>query len=148
MRQRKGSMKSISRAFLSFSFFLLTADLSWAEPVRVFTEEFPPFSFTENGKITGMSTEVVEAVLKQSKIEFVIESFPWARTLQNTQERTGALIYSLGRQPKRENLFKWIGVIVPANQLVFALKERTDIEITRIEDLRKYRIGTTLGDAR
>lgn len=29
---------------------------SAAEPVRVLTEEFPPYNYTENGRITGLST--------------------------------------------------------------------------------------------
>ena len=36
-----------------------------AQPVRVLTEEFPPYNYTEQGRITGLGTEVVEAVLKE-----------------------------------------------------------------------------------
>jgi len=54
----------------------------------------------------------------------------------------------MSRLPKREALFKWIGVITPSDYSVFALKERTDIEIKALDDMKKYKIGTTLGDAR
>jgi polar amino acid transport system substrate-binding protein len=141
-------MQPIIRIIFCFFFVFFAAGILQAEPIHIYTEEFPPFNFTENGKITGMSTEIVEAVMKQAKIEYVIESLPWARGYQNAQDRPNALIYSMSRLPKREALFKWIGVITPSDYSVFALKERTDIEIKNLDDMKKYKIGTTLGDAR
>ncbi len=54
--------------------------LIYANQLQVVTEEFPPFNYTENGKITGFSTEVVEAILKEAGIEGKPRSYPWARS--------------------------------------------------------------------
>lgn len=119
-----------------------------AESFVIFTEEFPPFNFSENGRITGVSTEVVEAVMKRTGFDYEIKSYPWVRAYGVSQKRPNSLIFSISRQTKRENLFKWIEVIVPSVHSVFALKKRSDIQAITFEDLKKYRIGTTIEDAR
>ena len=45
-------------------------------PVRIVTEEFPPYNYTEGGKITGLGTEVVEAVLQQLGLHGQFQSLP------------------------------------------------------------------------
>ena len=116
--------------------------------MTLYTEEFPPFNVTENNEVTGASTEVVANVMIGAGMVYTIESYPWARTYKLAQKGSNSLIYSISRQAMRENLFKWIGIIVPTVQSVFALKSRTDIDIKELGDMKNYEIGTTLKDAR
>jgi polar amino acid transport system substrate-binding protein len=116
--------------------------------LTIYTEEFPPYNYTEGGKIMGVSTEIVEKVMKNAGIDYEIKSLSWDRTYQLAQETPNALIYSISRRKKREELFKWIAVIAPSKYSVFALRSRTDIYINRLEDLKSYRIGTSIDDAR
>ncbi len=127
---------------------ILSSNSIHAETLTLFTEEFPPFNFTEHGKIKGASTEVVEAVITKTGFEYEIKSYPWARTYRMSQREPNSLIFSISRRSKREGLFKWIGIIVPSVQSVFALKDRSDIKIEKLEDLKQYEIGTTIEDAR
>ena len=131
-----------------FFLILLCCDSLYAQTLTVYTEEFPPFNFTENNKIVGVSTDVVEAVMKRVGIEYKLESLPWARAFKYAKDRPNALIYSISRRAKREKLFKWIGILVPTVQSVFTLTERTDIAIEQLDDLKRYQIGTTIKDAR
>ncbi|WP_168188258.1 ABC transporter substrate-binding protein [Hahella sp. CCB-MM4] len=114
----------------------------------VHTEEFPPFNYTENGRIVGASTEIVEAIMRSSGYEYHLESHPWARAYELAKSGKNTLIYSIGRTPKREEDFKWIGILVPSVHSVFALKERSDIVINSLNDLSHYTIGTTINDVR
>ena len=127
---------------------LLFAITIHAATLTVYTEEFPPFQFKENDKIVGASAEVVEAVLKSAGVSYEMNSYPWARSYQLAQEKEDSLIFSISRQEKREALFKWIGVIVPCQYSVFALQSRSDIQVATLTDMKKYKIGTTLKDAR
>ena len=127
---------------------LLCCDSLYSQTLTVYTEEFPPFNFTENNKIVGVSTEVVEAVMNTAGIEYKLESLPWARAFKYAKERPNTLIFSISRRVKREKLFKWIGILVPTVQSVFTLTERTEIKIEQLEDLKRYQIGTTIEDAR
>jgi polar amino acid transport system substrate-binding protein len=121
---------------------------AWAradEPVRILTEEFPPYNYTEQGKITGLSTEVVEAVLKELKLQGSIQSQPWARAYDTAKNASGVLIYSIGRTREREPLFKWVGVIAPTDYYLYALAGRT-FKIDNLDMAKPYQIGTVNED--
>ena len=136
---------------IGYALFLavfVVAGTAFAQKLTIYTEEVAPYNFTEGNKIVGVSTEVVEAVMNKAGLDYEMVSYPWARTYKLATERPNSLIFSISRRPKRETTFKWIGVIVPSRHSVFALKSRTDIKIEKIDDLKNYTIGTTLGDAR
>jgi polar amino acid transport system substrate-binding protein len=114
--------------------------------LNIYTEEFPPFNFTEQGTITGVSTEIVRHVMADTGIQYQIQSLPWKQTYQQAQEEPNSLIFSISRNKSREKLFKWVGIIVPTSYFVMALKSRKDIKIESLEDMKKYKIGTTTDD--
>lgn len=116
-----------------------------AESIRILTEEYPPYNFTENGKITGFSTEVVNAVLKEIKLQGDIQSMPWARAYETAQSTAGTLIYSIGRTTARDQLFKWVGVIAPADFYLFSLRGK-NLKLDQLDDAKKYQIGTVNED--
>lgn len=121
----------------------------YAQSLRIVTEEFPPYNYTEGNKITGSSTEVVRATLKELKIEADIEIYPWSRSYGLALKNKNTLIYSIGRNSTRENQFKWVGVIAaPVHFYLFALKKREDIQPRSLDDAKKYTIGTVLNDVR
>ena len=113
--------------------------------IRILTEEFPPYNFTENDKITGFSTEVVEAVLKEIKVQGDIQSLPWARAYETAQSSENTLIYSIGRTDAREKLFKWVGVIAPADYYLFSLQGR-NLKFEQLDEAKNYQIGTVNED--
>lgn len=112
-----------------------------AEPVRVLTEEFPPYNYTDEGRITGLGTEVVQAVLKELGLQGQFQSLPWSRAYETVINTPGVLLYSIVRTPEREKSFKWVGVIAPADYHLFALAGR-DIRLATLEDARRWQIGT------
>ena len=61
-----------------------------AADLTVYTEEFPPFNFTDSKKITGVSTEVVKRMLDMAGFSATLESLPWkdAYSLAQTQKNT------------------------------------------------------------
>lgn len=115
---------------------------SFANDLKVATEEFPPLNYSENGKIKGISTEVVEAVLARAGITAGIEIYPWARCYRMVLEQPNVMAFSMGRTPEREDLFIWIGPIAPPIKTAFfKLKQRGDILLTSLVEAKKYKIG-------
>lgn len=129
-------------------FLILFGNALFAEKLTCYTEEFPPFNFTQNKKLIGVSIQVVEAVMKRAGFEYQIISLPWARAYKMSQMKPNSFIFSISRRANREKLFKWIGIITPSTHSVFALKNRADIKIEKIEDLKNYQIGTSIEDSR
>ncbi|MCW7541713.1 transporter substrate-binding domain-containing protein [Aquabacterium sp. A7-Y] len=117
-----------------------------AGEIRVVTEEFPPYNLTEKGKVTGFSTEVVEAVLKEIGVQAGIQSMPWARAYDIARNTENVLIYSIARTPEREKLFKWVGAVAPSDWSLFAAREG-GIRIERLDDAKKYQVATVNEDA-
>jgi polar amino acid transport system substrate-binding protein len=134
---------------------LLWASLMcWASTVNAVvmvtcvTEENPPVNFFANGRVTGFSTEVVEAVLKEIDVQARFQIMPWARAYATALHAQNVLIFSIMRTPDRERLFKWVGVVSPPDgSYLFALRERR-IKLDRLSDALDYKIGTINGDAR
>ena len=126
---------------------VLGAALSAAQgqPLRVLTEEFPPYNYTEAGQITGFSTEVVRATLAEAKLQGDFQSLPWARAYTTAQSDPDVLIYSIGRTAQREKLFKWVGVIAPTQYYLFSLPQR-NLKLQRLEDAKEYQIATVNED--
>lgn len=117
-----------------------------ADDIRIVTEELPPYNMTQGGRLTGMSTEVVQAVLKEVGVQATIQPMPWARAYDTALNSENVLIYSITRTAQREKLFKWVGVIAPMHWYLFA-KPGSNIRIDSLDDARKYQIATVKEDA-
>jgi polar amino acid transport system substrate-binding protein len=115
------------------------------ETIKILTEEYPPFNYTDKGKITGLGTEVVQAVLKEINIEGQFQSLPWARAYETAQTSESVLIYSINRSKEREKLFKWIGPITPTDFYLFSLKSR-NLHLASLEDAKTLQTGTVNQD--
>jgi polar amino acid transport system substrate-binding protein len=138
---------------LSVLLSLLASQPSHANPgnglptIRVLTSEFPPYNYDDgSGQIKGLSTEMVQAVLKELQLQAKPESMPWARSYMLAQQEPNILLHSITRTKEREHLFKWVGVIAPAEYSLWALAIRSEVNPSSLADLSKYRIGTTHSD--
>ena len=116
------------------------------DEIRIVTEELPPYNMTQDGRVTGMSTDVVQAVMKEVGIQATIQSMPWARAYDIALNSENVLIYSITRTPQREKLFKWVGIIAPTHWYLFSRPER-NIKLGSLDDARKYQIATVKEDA-
>ncbi|WP_434603632.1 substrate-binding periplasmic protein [Pseudomonas sp. R1-7] len=114
-------------------------------PLRIVTEELPPYNMTQGGRVTGMSTEVVEAVLKEIGVEASIQPMPWARAYELALNESNVLIYSIVRTPARESLFQWIGAIAPTQWYIYSLAERP-VKLNSLADAHGHQIATVNQD--
>ena len=73
-----------------------------AAPLTVVTEEFPPYSYAQGGKLTGYSVEVVRAALGGAGLDYSMTIYPWARAYQIGRAQPNVLIFSIVRTPERE----------------------------------------------
>lgn len=120
----------------------------FGETLQVVTEEYPPYNYTENGKVTGFCTEVVMEILKRAKLDHSIQSHHWAKSYQKALTEPNVLIYSMGRNVEREPLFKWVDVIARTEVFLYKLRSRPDIKIKTFDDVKKYKIGAVQDDFR
>ena len=134
-----------TNAFLSLLGLAMTA--SAAQALTLVTEENPPFNYTEQGKVVGMSTEIVAELGKRSAIPLQIRSMPWEQAYIAAQRDKETCVYSTARLENRERLFSWIGPIA-TNQWVLIAKNDFAGSVKTVEDARKYRVGVVAKDAK
>lgn len=103
--------------------------------LRVVTELSPPHQTIKEGKVDGVSTQIVEATLKQAGLESRIEVYPWARAFYIATSTPNVLIYNMARTTERENEFHWIGPVANYRLGLVRLTERTDLAPNHIKDL-------------
>lgn len=121
-----------------------------AEPsFTILAEELPPFHFTEQETVQGISTDTLLAIMaaigqpiERSDIAIV----PWARGYRSVQQRPGTVLFSMAKTEERTPLFRWVGPVTELSIGLLALKS-CQIVISSPEDLKRYRIGTIIDGA-
>ena len=130
-----------------FFLFALALTVPAARALTLVTEENPPFNYTEQGKVVGMSTEVVSELGKRGAIPLEIKSMPWEQAYLAAQRDKDTCVYSTARLENRERLFTWVGPIA-TNQWVLIAKKDFSGSVGKVEDARKYRVGVVAKDAK
>lgn len=131
--------------FFLTSFFSISAQ--GKTKLSLITEDFrPPLNMVIENKVIGISTEIMQELMKREKFEYTLEVLPWARGVNATQKKPNTALFSTTRTPERENLFKWVGPII-SNNWVFFAKKGSKIKINSLEDAKKYSIGVYNEDA-
>jgi polar amino acid transport system substrate-binding protein len=117
------------------------------EKIQAVTEEFAPFNYTENGKVTGYSTQVVEEMFRRAGVTYELHSYPWSRTYKLAQTLPNVVIFTLARTPEREKEFQWIGALAKRRLYLYKLASRQDLKADNIEGARKYWVAVNRDDA-
>lgn len=107
------------------------------------TEEWAPFNYQEDGNVTGISVEILEAVFKNigvNRSRADVRIVPLAEGFQIAQNNTSTVLFSIVRTPEREPFYKWAGPFTRANFVLYA-PVSSNITISSPKDLNQYRIG-------
>ncbi len=127
-----------AQIFSRWVMFPYSEDLELHPKFRIITEEFPPYNYRDDGKIKGISTEIVQEILKRVSHPDNIEVMPWTDGYKLVQEEDNIILFSTTRSPMREKLFKWVGPLVPNNSVFFARRD-SGTSITSLEDAKKVK---------
>lgn len=117
--------------------------------ISIYTENYPPYNMKEkDGTLSGMSVEILEAVLKQLKSNQTIDDVVltnWSRAYSLALKNDDSMVFSTTRTESREDKFKWVGPITKTVVGVIGLKEK-HIKIDSYKDFNNYKIGAVLKD--
>ena len=138
--------QNVKRILASIALLALGAAPA-AHALQIVTEEYAPFNYTENGKLTGLATEVVTEMGRRAKVPLIFAVMPWPQAYDLAQTKSNTCIYSMSRLENRERLFKWVGLLASNSWGLFAKSGFTD-PINSLADARPYRIGGVTNDAK
>ncbi|MFB3763900.1 MAG: cache domain-containing protein [Methanotrichaceae archaeon] len=112
------------------------------------TEQYPPFNFQKDGKLQGISVDLLEKMWGKMGVDLnrsAIELLPWTDCYEKTLKEKNTVLFTTFRIPEREHLFKWVGPIASGRDALLAKSDK-NISITSPQDLEKYRIGGIKND--
>jgi len=118
-----------------------------ARALTLLTEENPPFSFREKGKVQGSAADIVREMAARAGVPVTVELLPWDAAYVRAQGQRDACLYATARLENRERLFLWVGPIVTSPWVVYG-KADFALPIRSVKDLAPYRIGTLARDAK
>jgi len=131
-------MKKI--AFLTVMMFFLIVNTGLCDQVKVRVSEgtaYPPFFMqNEKGIWSGLSIELVEALLKEAGYTPSYEPLPFARALKYMQEGKIDMMLNMTITEERKAFMDFIGPQLDET-IVLVIKKDSDFNITSLDDLKK-----------
>ncbi len=105
------------------------------------TEEYNPFNYTDNGKLTGLAPEMLRAICHELRIPFGAEVLQWDEAYALALQADNAVLFSTVMNEQRKDLFKWAGPIASIDWEFYA-KSENPLNITTLQDAKNVgRIG-------
>ena len=116
--------------------------------MQIFTENSPPANYLADGRLKGLSVDIVREILRRLNLPDNIQAVPWARGYTLALTQPNVALFSTTRLPQREKLFKWVGPLYSQTLGFYARKDST-INIGSLAQAKTIsRIGTYHKDAK
>ena len=126
--------------------FMACAGPVQTDKLRVLTEEYPPFNYTDDsGNLAGSSTELVKAVLSKLGLNMSIEVMPWAQAYELVLNNPNTALYSTARTPERERNFMWVGPIGSYENWLYA-KKGSAVRVNSLDEAKAVKAIAAVKD--
>jgi len=79
------------------------------DAITIYTEDWPPFTFEEDGQLKGFSVEVVRAIQDKVHDTTPIQIAPWTRGYHEALANPNVILLAMIRSKEREKLFTLLG---------------------------------------
>ena len=116
-----------------------------AAPLRIVSEEWPPYIFAKDGEIKGSDKEVADILLKQLGYQVSWELMPWRRALHTVQTGAADAVLDISPDAKRLEHFIFPDEPFSTNVTVLFYVSSRPFPFERLEDLRGLTIGVSPG---
>ena len=134
-------MKKFTTILLLFSLSVIFA----GQKIKISTGEYSPWT-SENLKHDGYVNHIVIESFKKVGIEVEFVYLPWKRAFEDCKRGKYAASSYWGPTEKRKKDFLFSEAVTEEKYVFFYLKTNDKVkEWTKLEDLKQYRIGATLG---
>lgn len=113
----------------------------YASDFFIMTEDLKPFNYFEDGKLKGISKEVVQKVLKNLgyKDEDIV-LYPWSRAVNILESNKKAVLFSISYSEERAKKYK---LACPLSEVAvyFFVKKDSGLDVSSLDDIRDLKIG-------
>lgn len=124
---------------------LLLSTPSWAQPLRIVTEEWPPFIYAEDGVIKGADKEITEHLLSQLGYEVKWKLKPWRRALRDVEQGEADAILDIAPHPSHKATLLFTSEPLSSHETVLFHARGRPFTFSNLEDLTGLVIGVSPG---
>ncbi len=118
-----------------------------ADRLTFLTTEILPFAALRDGKPVGFGVEILHEIMLRLNRSDTIEFDDWKVVYERTLTEPGTVLMPPSRTLEREELFKWVGPLIPEKIVLFARKD-SGLIIKSPKDAKKVgAIATVTGYA-
>ncbi|KQC11550.1 MAG: hypothetical protein APR54_10765 [Candidatus Cloacimonas sp. SDB] len=127
--------------------FTTLSNLKAAEAVdlEIYTEDYPPLNFSQDGIVTGLATEVVRELMHRTGTSGNISLVSWEEGYNAAMKNPNTAIFSITMTPERKEKFQWVGPLAELNTNFYALPG-AGLTIANLDDARKIEKIATVKD--
>lgn len=128
-------------AILSLVILMQPGVLAQEPELVLLTEHNPPASYLENhtDRISGVAVDVVEELLKVTKIRYRMALLPWNRAYRRATTEANVCVFPANVTPEREAVFEWVRPILTGGWAIFQTPD-SELELRSLADLKRYSV--------
>jgi len=127
----------------------LSPSFAYAERLIVYAEDALPYGYMENDKVSSPVADFVRILVVRAGYDPDIRLLSWAGIMHTAEADQTVIFFPLARTSDREDKYVWLGTLFHDNKYnLYKLKKRDDIQLKKLDDAKKYRIGTIEADVR
>ena len=107
------------------------------------TEEYPTFSYSENGHLTGASVEILDSLFARLSLKIdhsVVTVSAWGTSYDKVLNTPETMMFSFPKTTANDSLFKWVGPIATDTEIAVSLLN-SSLVVTEVTDLNNYFTG-------
>lgn len=113
----------------------LALPLAREAAITLITEEWPPYNYVEQGRVTGVSVKIVQALQQELGRSDPIQVYPSQRAKLILESRSRTMMFSMFRTVQRETRYKWIGPI-GRDAIYFYQRSGSPLQIRTLRDAK------------
>ncbi|WP_282110401.1 substrate-binding periplasmic protein [Shewanella algicola] len=115
--------------------------------MQFITYPLPPFTYLDNGYLSGFSIDIIEAMMQNTQQTAKIEMYPFKRAFQLIKSQKNTALFLVAKRPERESEMKWVGPIISSG-VYFYQKRDSGLSLAHLEDLKRVQnIGVVQDNA-
>ncbi|MFB2550637.1 substrate-binding periplasmic protein [Ensifer soli] len=133
------------KAWIAGCLLMLLPALARAEPLRLLTEEYPPYNFSGPEGPSGIAVEQVRLMMERAGIDYGIEIMPWARAFADAGRDAGTCVFTTRHDAERHARFKWVEPLL-VDRMIMIRRAGTAIAPETLEAAKAFTIGTQRDD--
>ena len=146
-RAKKGFFVGLLKLLAILSIATATCIVHGAQspPLTLATvDNFPPFSYMDKGRLTGIDVELVHEMARRLDISVRIQVYPWARVMSSVKRGEVDGAFAAFDTQERQRFCLYVGVLHVEEFYLFARKGN-EFPYAQISDLYGKRVGIDRG---